>query len=59
VPGWSGYRERVCYQTHDITEQLSSGDNVLGAVVAEGVVLRLCRLPVPSGTYRFTSRVTH
>jgi alpha-L-rhamnosidase len=36
MPGWTDYNKRVYYQTFDITENLKSGENVLGAVVADG-----------------------
>jgi alpha-L-rhamnosidase len=36
TPGWTDYRQRVAYQTYDVTELLSEGENVLGAVLAEG-----------------------
>jgi alpha-L-rhamnosidase len=36
APGWTDYRIRVQYQTHDVTDQLVEGENVLGAIVADG-----------------------
>lgn len=36
TPGWTDYRYRVAYQTYDVTELLHEGENVLGAVLAEG-----------------------
>ncbi len=36
TPGWSDYRERAYYHTHDVTNDILAGANVLGAVVAEG-----------------------
>jgi len=36
APGWSAYADRLRYDTHDVTDQVSLGDNVLGAVVADG-----------------------
>ncbi len=35
-PGWSAYASRLRYETHDITDAVSLGDNVIGAVVADG-----------------------
>lgn len=35
-PGWSDYRKRVFYSTHDVTTLLRQGANALGAVVADG-----------------------
>jgi alpha-L-rhamnosidase len=36
APGWSAYEKRLRYETHDVTEQIVAGDNVIGAVVADG-----------------------
>ncbi|MCX8156692.1 MAG: glycoside hydrolase family 78 protein [Verrucomicrobiae bacterium] len=36
TPGWTDYRQRVYYQTYDVTALLKPGPNALGAVVAEG-----------------------
>jgi alpha-L-rhamnosidase len=36
APGWTEYHRRIQYQTYDVTELLREGDNVLGAVVADG-----------------------
>jgi alpha-L-rhamnosidase len=35
-PGWTDYRERVIYQTYDVTNQLANGKNVIGAFLAPG-----------------------
>lgn len=35
-PGWSDYRHRVFYSSHDVTTLLSAGTNVIGAVVTSG-----------------------
>jgi alpha-L-rhamnosidase len=35
-PGWSDYRHRIFYTTHDVTSLLQQGANALGAVVASG-----------------------
>ncbi|MBO5279110.1 MAG: family 78 glycoside hydrolase catalytic domain, partial [Lachnospiraceae bacterium] len=35
-PGFTDYRKRISYQTYDVTELLTKGENVLGAVVAKG-----------------------
>lgn len=35
-PGDSQYRETMCYRAYDVTSQLQSGDNVLGAVLSGG-----------------------
>ncbi len=36
APGWTDYRERLMYQTYDVTALLASGKNALGAVLAPG-----------------------
>lgn len=36
LPGWTDYRKRLYYQTFDLTDALVQGENVLGAVVADG-----------------------
>ncbi|WP_051342310.1 alpha-L-rhamnosidase [Pseudonocardia spinosispora] len=36
TPGWTDYRHRIQYQTYDVTDLLRGGENVLGAVVADG-----------------------
>lgn len=36
LPGWTDYNKRLYYQTFDITNQLKQGENVIGAVIADG-----------------------
>jgi alpha-L-rhamnosidase len=36
APGWTDYRIRVQYETHDVTDQLVEGETVLGAIVGDG-----------------------
>jgi alpha-L-rhamnosidase len=36
APGWTDYRERVIYQTYDVTEQVQNGSNAIGALLAPG-----------------------
>ncbi|MGH3281811.1 MAG: family 78 glycoside hydrolase catalytic domain, partial [Trebonia sp.] len=36
APGWTDYGQRVLYQTYDVTGLLTSGENVLGAIIADG-----------------------
>ncbi|MFJ4833373.1 alpha-L-rhamnosidase [Streptomyces sp. NPDC088747] len=36
APGWTDYRERVQYQTYDVTKLLRTGPNAIGAYVAPG-----------------------
>lgn len=36
APGWTDYRERVLYQTYDVTALMKSGANAIGAFLAPG-----------------------
>jgi alpha-L-rhamnosidase len=36
APGWSSYRHRLRYATHDVLALLTDGQNELGALVADG-----------------------
>ncbi|MEM1225636.1 MAG: glycoside hydrolase family 78 protein [Planctomycetota bacterium] len=36
APGWTDYRQRAYYNTYDVTEMIRSGDNAIGAWVADG-----------------------
>ena len=36
APGWTDYRKRIPYQTFDVTQLLREGENVLGALLADG-----------------------
>jgi len=36
APGWSSYKHRHQYQTYDITDMISAGEFVIGAMVADG-----------------------
>lgn len=36
APGWTDYRERVLYQTYDVTDLLKSGSNQVSALLAPG-----------------------
>ncbi|MFY9925088.1 MAG: glycoside hydrolase family 78 protein [Opitutaceae bacterium] len=36
TPGWTDMRKRVQYQVYDVTEMLSSGENVVGAILGDG-----------------------
>ena len=36
APGWTDYSKRILYQTYDVTELLRQGENVLGALIADG-----------------------
>ena len=36
APGWTDYRQRVVYQTYDVTALLNRGQNAVGALLAPG-----------------------
>jgi alpha-L-rhamnosidase len=36
APGWTEYHHRLLYQTYDVTDLLTAGDNVIAAVLADG-----------------------
>ncbi len=36
APGWTDYRERVVYQTYDVTDLIAQGVNAVGALLAPG-----------------------
>ena len=36
TPGWTDFRARVQYQTHDVTAQVRRGENALGAILGDG-----------------------
>jgi alpha-L-rhamnosidase len=36
APGWTDYNQRVLYQTYDVTGLVRAGENVLGAIIADG-----------------------
>jgi alpha-L-rhamnosidase len=36
APGWTDFRERVVYQTYDVTAEIKSGKNAIGALLAPG-----------------------
>jgi alpha-L-rhamnosidase len=36
TPGWTDYDRRILYQTYDVTALLAAGENVLGALLADG-----------------------
>lgn len=36
TPGWTSYDKRIQYQTYDVTDLLTAGENVLGAVLGDG-----------------------
>jgi alpha-L-rhamnosidase len=36
TPGWTDYGKRVQYQTYDVTGLMAAGENVLGAIIADG-----------------------
>lgn len=36
TPGWTSYLKHLCYQTYDVTEYLTEGDNAMGAILGAG-----------------------
>jgi alpha-L-rhamnosidase len=42
APGWTDYNRRFLYQTYDVTRSLVEGENVVGAVVADGWACGFC-----------------
>lgn len=36
APGWTEFRKRVYYQTYDVSELISNGNNVIGAILGDG-----------------------
>ena len=36
APGWTDYHQRAYYRTYDVTSMIKSGDNAIGAWVADG-----------------------
>ena len=36
TPGWSDYRKRLYYRTHDVTARIKAGPNTLGALLGDG-----------------------
>ncbi len=36
TPGWTDYDKRIYYNTYDVTPMLKEGDNVIGALLADG-----------------------
>ncbi len=36
TPGWTDYRKRIYYRTHDVTAMLRQGDNAVGAILGDG-----------------------
>ena len=36
TPGWTDYNKRVYYQSYDVTELLATGENAIGAILADG-----------------------
>jgi len=36
TPGWTSYHKRLQYQVYDVTGQLASGENAVGAILGDG-----------------------
>src|SRR4029453_130565 len=39
APGWTSYRHRLAVSTHDVTDLVRNGENVVGAILGEGWAL--------------------
>jgi alpha-L-rhamnosidase len=54
APEWTDFHKRVQYQTYDVTTMLQAGDNVAGAVLADGWYAGRIGIShiVPNGTLR-------
>lgn len=35
-PGWTDYAKRIYYRTYDVTDQVTRGENAIGAILADG-----------------------
>ena len=40
APGWTSYRHRLRFASHDVTGLLRDGDNAIGAIVGDGWAVR-------------------
>ncbi len=36
TPGWTSYKDRLQYQTYDVTSMMNKGENVIGAILGNG-----------------------
>ncbi|SOE23194.1 alpha-L-rhamnosidase [Spirosomataceae bacterium TFI 002] len=36
APGWSNYNKRIYYKTYDVSNDITKGDNTLGAILGDG-----------------------
>ncbi|WP_167607073.1 alpha-L-rhamnosidase [Maribellus sediminis] len=36
TPGWTAYQKRIQYQVYDVTEQVKTGANAIGAILGDG-----------------------
>ncbi|MCC7230349.1 MAG: alpha-L-rhamnosidase N-terminal domain-containing protein, partial [Fimbriimonadaceae bacterium] len=36
APGWTNYAKRLRYQTYDVTAQVKTGQNAIGAILGDG-----------------------
>lgn len=56
APEWTDYHKRVQYQSYDVTNQLKTGDNVLGAMLADGWYAGAIFAHPDRGAYHFDRR---
>jgi len=61
APGWTEFRKRVHYQTYDVTSQVATGANAIGAILGDGWyasdLAHLCRRNVYGGKPRFLAQL--
>lgn len=53
TPGWTSYNKRLQYQTYDVTAQVRSGENALGAMLGAGWYQGSSGLTEPATTMVF------
>ena len=39
TPGWTSYNKRLAYQTYDVTDMVTSGNNAVGVMLGSAIVL--------------------
>lgn len=61
APGWSQYNHTCLYETHDVTELLDPGDNVIGIALGDGMyhVERRNRFSKFQGTFGPKRAIAH
>ncbi len=49
APGWTDYLQRAYYNTYDVTDMITAGDNAIGATVADGWYSGYCAFGLLTG----------